>query len=118
VQLLNDIGWLFFVGAIFSGPPWPIAVGATILRDRRAEPIFPRWSGYYNIWVGILFIPGAICVFFQSGPFAWNGIFAFWLVIVAFATWVLVQSALMLRAIENQSRRGHPAANAQPQAAW
>jgi hypothetical protein len=39
-----------------------------------------------------------------SGPFAWNGLPAFWSPVVTFFAWITVMSVLMFRAIESQDR--------------
>jgi hypothetical protein len=106
--LLNDAGWLMFVAMVFGGPPWLGSTGLAILRDRAVErgvePVFPRWSGYLTLWVLLLIVPGCLCVFFTTGPFAWNGLMAFWVVLTVFACWVLVMSKLMLDAVAHQVR--------------
>jgi len=102
--MLNDAGWLMFVGMVFGGPPWLGSTGLAILRDRSASPVFPRWSAYLTFWVLLLIEPGCLCVFFQAGPFAWNGLMAFWVVLTVFAAWVLVMSKLLLDAVAGQAR--------------
>jgi hypothetical protein len=82
-----------------------ITIGAAILRDKRANPIFPRWSAYLNFWCAFLFMPGGLVVFFKHGPFGWNGLIAWWLLLTAFGVWVLTMSVLLLReAIPHQER--------------
>lgn len=96
-QRLNDLGWLMFVGVVSTGVLEAIVIGAAILRDRRAEPVFPRWAGYLNLWCALTFVGGGLCVFFKSGPFAWNGVIAWWLLLVGFAVWILAMSFCLLR---------------------
>ena len=102
IRLLNDLGWLPFLGIVSTAIIQGIAIGVAILQDRRERPIFPRWSGYFNIWVISLLAPGGIIVFFQSGPFAWNGLLAWWLVLAAYFSWIMVNTALLLRAVNRQ----------------
>jgi hypothetical protein len=102
--LLNDAGWLMFVAMVFGGPPWLGSTGLAILRDRGVDPVFPRWCGYLTLWVLLLIVPGCLCVFFTAGPFAWNGLMAFWVVLSVFAGWVLVMSKLLLDAVAHQRR--------------
>jgi hypothetical protein len=102
--LLNDTGWLMFVAMVFGGPPWLGSTALVILRDRSFDPVFPRWSGYLTVWVLLLIIPGCLCLFFTTGPFAWNGLMAFWVVLSVFACWVLVMSKLLLDAVRHQVR--------------
>lgn len=98
IYALNDLGWLLFVGVVGTAVVQAFVIGVAILQDQRATPLFPRWAGYFNIWVAALFSPGAVIVFFTDGPFAWNGVIAFWLPACTFGLWVFVMSYLLLKA--------------------
>lgn len=102
---MNDLAWLCFVGIVATAVAQAIAIAVAILEDRRDDPVFPRWVGYFNIWCALLFCPGGLVVFFKDGPFAWNGVIAFWLVLIAFSLWLVVMSVVLLRhAIPHQER--------------
>ncbi|NKQ54192.1 hypothetical protein HFP15_14990 [Amycolatopsis sp. K13G38] len=103
-QALNDLGWLPFIG--FIAPPivQAIALALTVFADRRAVPVFPRWVGYYNLWCAVLFAPGILDIIFHTGPFAWNGVFAFWIPLVVFGSWFFVNAVPLLQAIARQER--------------
>ncbi|MHB8694646.1 MAG: hypothetical protein ACYDHH_25700 [Solirubrobacteraceae bacterium] len=104
---LNDFAWLFFVGVVSTAVVQAIAIGLAILQDKRAELVFPRWVGYFNLWCAVLFLPGGMVVFFKTGPLAWNGLLAWWLVLAAFTIWLIVMSVVLLRhAIPQQEREG------------
>lgn len=99
--LLHDFSWLLF---IMTFPPFFIqllAIGIAVMADRNPTPVFPRWVGYFNVWVAILFLPGALVTFFKSGPFAWDGLLAFWLPVVVFFGWYFV----MFKALRDAIRR-------------
>ncbi len=102
--MLNDLSWIFAV------LPWPpafmqnIAIAAAILTDKSANPIFPRWVAYMNIWVSLAYIPGGLLPFFKSGPFAWNGILVFWLAGSVFIIWFVAMTVMLLKAIKRQER--------------
>jgi hypothetical protein len=70
--------------------------------DKSATPTFPRWFCFFSIWIAILSIPGGFAVFFQSGPFAWNGIITFWLPIGFFGIYYPTLISLMFKAIKRQ----------------
>jgi len=101
--LLNDVTWIFLV------MPWPpftmqnFAFAFAILSDTCTTPLFPRWLGYLNIWAPIIFTPGVILPFFKSGPFAWNGIFVFWIPAVVFGIQFVVNVTWLLKAINSES---------------
>src|SRR5262245_30418164 len=92
---LNDVAWLLFITPIGPFIIQNIAIGTAILNDRRG--VLPRWVGYLNYWVALLFVPDVLAFFFHSGPFAWRGIFVFWLAFVAYAIF-LIAMGLVLRA--------------------
>jgi hypothetical protein len=63
---------------------------------------------YFNIWVGLLFVPGGVSYFFRTGPFAWCGLLAFWVAAGAFFVWLLVMPWVTVKSI-NESRTAQPA---------
>lgn len=101
-QRLNDLAWIFFINPVATIFVQGMAIGVVILQDRRAQPIFPRWAGWYNIWAVIVYLPGALIPMFKSGPFAWNGLLALWVPVFVFVAWMLGMTVFMLKAISRQ----------------
>jgi hypothetical protein len=100
ILLLSDLGWLFLV---MPTPAFVIqlaALGFAILGDSSDQHVFPRWVGYFNFWVAILSIGGVLIPLFKSGPFAWDGLFAYWIPLVAFGIW----APLMVWALTRSGR--------------
>jgi hypothetical protein len=104
--MLGDLSILMLVMPGFVGLVQWVLTGVIVLRDINPEPIFPRWVGYANIWVGLLSMPGSFIPFFKSGPFAWNGIFAFWVPAIVFGVMLTILMWAMLKAAK------HPALQA------
>jgi hypothetical protein len=104
VQMLNDMGWLMFLGIISSACIQVASIGVAILLDESAKPVFPRWAGYFNIWTSFVWVPAAIIVFFKDGAFAWNGLFSWWIPLTLFGVWFAVMVTLLLRAIADDER--------------
>lgn len=108
-KLVNDLSYIMLI------LPWPPllgqlgAIAMAVLTDRRSEPVFPRWVGYYSLWVAVLLLPASMILFFKSGPFAWTGVIGFWIPAVVFGTWYLVMTPLMLRAIKQEADEDHAA---------
>jgi hypothetical protein len=98
VQTLNDLAWLPYIGVVGTAMVQMLVMAIVVLQDSREEPLLPRWSAYVNVWAALGIAPGSLVVFTHTGPVAWNGVIAFWLLCVAFITWMAVMTWLMLRA--------------------
>jgi hypothetical protein len=106
-QLLNDVSWIVFMVTFVPFVSWAVAIGLAILSDADPDaPIYPRWSGYLSIAVGLIQMPAGLLIFFRSGPFAWNGLFSFWIPAVDFFGWIIVITVLTLRAIRTSTPGG------------
>jgi hypothetical protein len=95
-QALHDLGWLLFLTPVAPFVIQNLAIAAAILSDDRPIPVLPRWLGYFNIWVGLLFLPALGAYFLKDGPLAWNGVLVFYLATVVYGAW-MVAMALELR---------------------
>lgn len=98
-QALVDLGWLFFITPIAPFILQYVILAAVTFADKRAAPIYPRWSGYLQLWVSVSFLPGVIAIFLKTGPFAWNGLLVWWVPFVAFTAWFLIMIALTRKAV-------------------
>lgn len=100
-QIFNDIGWFYFtIPAGGLGYVWALSIALCILLDKHPRPLFPRWVGFMSIWLAVLMAPTALIPFLKSGPFAWNGILAFWLVLAASGVWTVILIIYLLKAID------------------
>jgi hypothetical protein len=102
-QALNDLAWIVFVMIYSPAILQNIAIGVAVLSDKNSKPVFPRWVGFFNLWVAVLFLPGGMITFFKTGPFAWNGLLAFWLPATVFLVWFVVMVPVLLKAIREQA---------------
>jgi hypothetical protein len=103
VRLLNDTAWLIFVMVFPAYVLQMFCMAIAGFTDRSPTPTWPRWSAYFNLWVGFAGAGGGIAVFFKTGPFAWNGALAFWLVLVVFCIWFLVMFNETRKAINREA---------------
>ena len=85
---------------------WCVAIAVAIMR--RNGPL-PRWIGYLNRWMAILFMPAMMMIFFKTGPFAQNGVLTFWMPVAVFFGWIITMSLAAARAANNPS---HPPTDA------
>lgn len=101
--MLNDLAWLLFIPPVAPFVVQNVAIALVILRDRVDDPILPRWVAYANLWVAFLFLPGVLSYFFKGGPFAWQGIFSFWLALTAYASWAVIMGFSIRAAIRKEA---------------
>ena len=104
IQLLNDFGWLFFLMPFTTFIVQNFSIGLGILGDKSERPVFPRWVGFFNFWVAVLFLPGGLLTFFKTGPFAWNGLFAFWVPFLVFFGWYVLMFLFLRKGIIDQTQ--------------
>ncbi|OBI21397.1 hypothetical protein A5712_15355 [Mycobacterium sp. E2327] len=102
VYLMNDTAWLQLVGGVTVFLAMPLSVMVVALSDKSAEPVFPRWCGYANGWISLTILPDQLLFFFHRGPFAWNGLFAFWIPIAAFGGFFIVNFVVVRQAIRRE----------------
>jgi hypothetical protein len=98
-QALNDVFWLMFVGIVGSLLVQALVLATASFVDSADPPTFPRWFGYLNIWYALLALPGGAVMVFNDGPLAWNGVFAFWIPLVAFSAWMVAVTVVLLQSI-------------------
>jgi hypothetical protein len=104
IQTLNDLGWLLLVGVVSTGVVELTVIGFAILGDGGDNRVFPRWGSALNFLAALALAGGALSIFFTTGPFAWNGLVAYWIPVFAFAFWILGMTFLLLRAINREER--------------
>ncbi|MCV7412559.1 hypothetical protein AWC05_18235 [Mycobacterium florentinum] len=102
-KLVNDLSYVMLI------LPWPPIFGqlgaliVAIFHDRSAAPVFPRWLGFFNLWVALLLLPASMIIFFKTGPFAWTGVIGFWIPAAVFGVWYIVMTIVLLRAIRDEA---------------
>lgn len=80
-----------------------VAVVVMCFLPRRADHSpFPRWFGYFTIWFTLMAEAGAVAFNTRTGPFAWNGLLAFWIPFGVFAPWLVIFMYLLIRALKGQ----------------
>ena len=90
VQLLHDLGWLYFDSTFMVTFLQLAALGTCILIDERQIPLFPRWLGWASYATASISLVILLMPFFDHGPFAWQGLLTYWTDLGAFFVWAIV----------------------------
>jgi hypothetical protein len=101
VAVLNATAWFFLLGAVGPAVVQNVAIGLCVLGSDGS--VYPRWLGYFNLYMAFGLMGGVLIPFFSSGPFGWNGVVGFWLVAVDFFAWVILMWVLTVKAIKQDT---------------
>jgi hypothetical protein len=82
--------------------PWVALVVISLRPTTVAHSAFPRWYGYWCIWLIGMFELGALAFNWKSGPFSWRGLFVFYSPFTLFTVWIIMTATLLLRSIKAQ----------------
>lgn len=101
--LMHELGVLSFVTTdqyvIFI---WVGIAVTCLIPNTVVHTPFPRWFGYFTAWTAMMFEAGAVAFLVRTGPFAWNGLLAFWSPIILFSIWFAIAATLLLKALNKQ----------------
>jgi hypothetical protein len=100
VRQLHDFGWLFFDTTYMVTALQMVAMGIVLLYDKRSKTLFPQWVAWITLAAAAMFLPLSLLPFFYSGPFAWSGMFCYWISLGSFFVWVLVLCFYIFKAID------------------
>lgn len=107
-QSWHDAGWLCFVATVFFAILQFSSTGVAVLSDRSERPVFPRWLGYLSFWSSAGLVPSALCLWFKTGPFAWNGVLTLYLAFFVAGLWLISVMVLTLRADRSAAESAVP----------
>lgn len=102
-MLLNDLAWFSFITPVGFIITQNLCLALGIYMDARAEPVFPRWVGHFNIVTALLMVPSAFALVYKTGPLAWDGSLSFWLRIATYGLYVAVMFFVVRSAIQQQA---------------
>lgn len=98
--LLYDMGFLAFVGSLGCFCTQYMVFAIAVFLDKRC--IFPRWLGYFTLWEFATELVAAGAWISKSGPFAWDGLLAFYQGTALWIPWQFCLSVCIYKAIKSQ----------------
>jgi hypothetical protein len=103
----TDFGWFLYLGTWAPFSLQAIVIAIAVLEDQKRKRVFTHgrlvafWSFAFAT-VGLFSAPMGL---FKSGPFAWDGLLAFWVVVVTWGFWELTLTWQMHAAIGRDEKR-------------
>ena len=107
--LMHELAFLTLITPVtfFPFQALPVAMLSLSAANRSAQHSpFPRWLGFFTLWMLAAAEFGSAAMIFKQGPFAWNGFFTFWLPLSMYGIWYTLLSYLMFKAIRAQEQDG------------
>jgi len=108
VAMLHDLGWI-----MWATPSWGFAfqllcLAVVGLKDKRPLPFIPRWMSYLAIWIALGMTATPLVPFFTvDGPFAWNGLFSFWIAFFSPVVWIAILCMMIIFKVYNERAESH-----------
>lgn len=110
LSALNDLAFIVTMLPWTVGAMQCVCIGwAVITHGTRSTP-YPRWVGFFNIWIALGMATSSVIPFFKTGPLAWNGLIGFWIPAAVFGLWELVMGIMTLRAVNRDDMHEIPSA--------
>ncbi len=100
VRTLHDFGWLYFDTTFMVTSLQMIAIAVVFLSDKRSTPLIPKWLSWYTILIAVIFVPLMLLPFMYTGPFAWSGLFNFWVALGGWFIWVILMFFYISKSID------------------
>lgn len=100
LQIMNDWVWFTFILSWTPFAVFMVMIGLAILRDHNMPKLMPRWVAFFNFWCALTISPAALIEFFKVGVFTYSGIVDFWFIFVVFFGWMVVMTAVTVKAAD------------------
>ncbi len=99
VQTLYYLAWMI-VDLAYMVTSWQIIAAAIVLlRDKREKPLVPAWVCWWGFVTVASFFPVSLIPFFKTGPFAFHGMFNFWIAFPTWYIWIVSMSIFIIKAV-------------------
>ena len=100
LAMLYDFGYLGYIGCLGCFFMNWSCLGLSILLDE--NDTLPKWLGYYTMWQAATELFAATVWVAHDGPFAWNGLLAFWFDMAIYVPWQFIIYICIYQAIKRQ----------------
>jgi hypothetical protein len=98
IRLLFDIGWLMIDLGFCVTLLQYCAIAGVALRDTRTPRLFPKWLAWLGVWTSLEFLLELMMPYFRTGPFAWYGLFNYWVPFFLPFVYIIAISYYMIKA--------------------
>jgi len=104
IKSMNDLGWMWFNPTVMISVFQFLAFGTAFLFDKRPKPLMPSWMPWFSYAMTGTLLMALLTPFFHTGPFAWHGLFPYYIGLGGYFLWIIVASYYVLKAIGQLER--------------
>jgi hypothetical protein len=104
-RLLHELSWLCFATSIQFFVLQGVALVYVCLSQHVTSPYFPRWLGFLLVWCLGLTEVGVLAMLVKTGPFAWNGLYSFYVPVSGFFLWLGGIGYVFIRNLRGEQKR-------------
>lgn len=99
VQTMYSLAWMI-IDLAYMVTSWQIIAAAIVfLRDKREKKLVPAWVSWWGFVTVASFFPVSLIPFFKTGPFAFHGLFNFWIAFPTWYVWIVSMSIFIIKAV-------------------
>lgn len=99
VQTFYYLAWMI-IDLAYMVTSWQIIAAAVVfLRDRREQKLVPSWVSWWGFVTVASFFPVSLIPFFKTGPWAFHGLFNFWIAFPTWYVWIVSMSIYIIKAV-------------------
>lgn len=99
VQTMYYLAWMI-IDIAYMVTSWQIiAASVVFLRDKREKKLVPAWVSWWGFVTVASFFPVSLIPFFKDGPFAFHGMFNFWIAFPTWYIWIVSMSIFIIKAV-------------------
>lgn len=102
-QTLNDLSWFLMLMPIGPFVLQACVVALAILQDPNPGSVYRRRAAWFSLLFALLEAPGFMVTFFKSGIFPYNGLFTFWIPLVAFSAWLVGMAMVTIGVVRKEA---------------
>lgn len=99
IKAMNDLGWMCFNPTALVTFFQFIAFGIAFLSDKRSQPLIPRWMAWFSFAMAFTLLLALLTPLFRTGPFAWHGLFTYYIGLGGYFLWIIVACYQVLRGV-------------------
>lgn len=99
IQMLYMGAWMI-IDLAYMVTSWQIiACSVCFMRDKREKKLVPNYVSWWGFVTVASFFPVSLIPFFKTGPFAFHGLFNFWVAFPTWYIWIVLMSIYVIKAV-------------------